>query len=97
MAQSQSTILRVSKRTRNKLRELAIAKKETYDEIINRLLGSEGEDEENLENIKKNLIKKGISKDLVNLVGILPKTDARQDKRLIGEAVRRWAANKTAV
>jgi hypothetical protein len=74
--------LRVSKGTRSRLRKLALAKRESYDEIINRLLGLETEDK------RKMLIKSGISKELADLVGILPKSDARDDKELIGNAIR---------
>jgi hypothetical protein len=82
--------LRVSKGTRSRLRKLALAKRESYDEIINRLLGLETEEKkgESLEEKRKMLIKSGISKELADLVGILPKSDARDDKELIGNAIR---------
>ncbi len=96
--QEQSTILRVSRRTRNKLRRLAIAKRETYDEIINRLLGTDiNENEDELKNRKEKLLKMGISKQLVDLVGILPKTDAKRDKELIRESIGQWAKRKGMV
>ncbi len=90
MAQDEITILRVRKNTRNKLRRIALAKRESYDEIINRLLGEETEDEnwESLENARQRLIKSGINKELAGLVGILPKSDAKEDKQLIAASVR---------
>ncbi len=96
MSQEQITILRVKKETRNRLRRIALAKRESYDEIINRLLGTEmvEEREEDLEKMKQRMIKSGISKELVDLVGIIPKSDAKDDKKLIGDAIRNWFSKK---
>ncbi len=91
MTHEEVTILRVHKGTRARLRKLAIAKKESYDEIINRLLGDDngGDDEEELERRKQKLLKKGINKEIVNLLGIMPKTDLKDEKKLIREAIIR--------
>jgi len=96
MAQERITILRVHKRTRNRLRRLALAKRESYDEIINRLIGSEPdtEDEADLEKRRQKLIKMGVSKDLASLVGILPKTDTKEERRMIREAVKDWESRR---
>jgi len=96
MSQEQITILRVRKRTRNKLRRIALAKRESYDEIINRLLGAEMEEEneDNLEEKRLMIIKSGISKELAALVGILPKGDTMEDKELIGNAIRHRFSKK---
>lgn len=96
MSHEEITILRVRKNTRNRLRRLALAKRESYDEIINRLLGGETEEEneESLERIRQRLIKSGIGKELADLVGILPKSGAKDDKQLIGEAIRRHFSKK---
>lgn len=91
MEQEEITILRVRKNTRNRLRKLALAKRESYDEIINRLLGSqtkEGE-EDNLEKEKQNLIKHGISKSLVNLVGTINKLSLEEEKETVRRAIIR--------
>lgn len=93
MAQEEITIVRVHKSTRNKLRRIAIAKRESYDEIINRLIGGEEEgekDREKLQQIKQELLKKGISKDLVDLVGVIPKKmSLQEEKEAVGRAIRR--------
>ena len=96
MTQSEVTILRVHKSTRNRLRKLAVARRESYDEIINRLLeeGNNFENRSELQRKKQKLLKMGISKELVDLVGILPKSEIKEDKRLIGEAIRRWVSEK---
>ncbi len=95
MAQEEITIVRLHKSTRDKLRRLAIASRESYDEIINRLLGSETiENNDELKKRKERLLKMGISKQLVDLVGILPKNDVKQDKELIREGIERWAKQK---
>lgn len=95
--QEEVTILRVHKNTRERLRKLAVAKRESYDEIINRLLTellNEPSSEGDLEKTKQKLLKAGINKDLVNLVGIIPKTNIIEDKEKIRAAIRNWASKK---
>lgn len=89
MSQQEVTILRVHKITRNRLRKRAIARRESYDEIINRLLGLETKDEdrEGLEQRKQKLLKKGIRKEIVNLLGIIPKVSLEEEKKIIREAI----------
>ena len=96
MSAEEITILRVHKRVRDELRKRAITKRESYEEIIERLLGAEVEsgDKDELERRKQKMLKEGVSKEVVELVGILPKNDVAEDKKLIGEAIRRWAARK---
>jgi len=96
MRQEEITILRVHKDTRSKLRKLAITKRESYDEIINRLLGSETikDDKNELEKRKQKLLDMGIAKELVDLLGVIPKTDVEDDRKIIREAVKRWAYKK---
>ena len=94
MAQAQITILRVRKNTRNRLRKLALAKRESYDEIINRLMeeeeGGADDDSEDLEERKQKLLKKGIDKELVDLLGVIPvKLSLKDEKRAIRKAIIR--------
>ena len=91
MKQEEITILRVKKGTRSRLRKIAIAKRESYDEIINRLLGNFGHEEnvESLESKKQKLLKLGISKELVDLVGIIPEISLEEEKSFIRRAVIR--------
>jgi hypothetical protein len=94
MTHREITILRVRKSTRDRLRRLAIAGRESYDEIINRLLEPAAGNDEELEKKKQRLLKIGVSKQLVEMVGILPKTSAKQDRELIVEAIGRWVKRK---
>ena len=87
MAQEDITIVRLRKSTRNRLKQLAIASRESYDEIISRLLGTENEGWEDLEKKKQKLLKMGISKDLVNLLGIMPKVSLQEERALIRRAI----------
>ncbi len=89
MAQQEITILRVHKQTRNKLRKRALARRESYDEIINRLLELKPDinNGRELEERKQKLLKKGISKGLVDLLGIVPKTSLDDEKRTVREAI----------
>ena len=91
MRQEEITILRVHKDTRNKLRRLALAKRESYDEIINRLLGFQPTDisSNDLEKARRKLLKRGISKSLVNLVGIIEKLNLEEEKELVRTAIIR--------
>jgi hypothetical protein len=91
MGQSEITILRVRKNTRNRLRKRALAKRESYDEIINRLLGEQevNEVDESLESKKQKLLKLGISKKLVNLVGIIPKISLEEERFVLRQAIIR--------
>ena len=96
MEREEVTILRVHKGTRERLRKRALAKRESYDEIINRLLGEqeawqEGDD---LERRKQKLLGMGISKELVDLVGVLPKNDVEDDRRVIAEAIKAHVSRK---
>jgi hypothetical protein len=96
MSQEEITILRVHKDTRDRLRKLAITKRESFEEIINRLLGSERttDDKNELEERKQKLLNMGIAKELVDLLGVIPKTDTEDDRKIIREAVKRWAYKK---
>lgn len=89
MAQEEITIVRLRKSTRNRLKQLAIASRESYDEIISRLLGTENEGREDLEKKKQRLLKMGISKDLVNLLGVMPKVSLQEERALIRHAIIR--------
>ena len=89
MAQEEITIVRLRKSTRNRLKQLAIASRESYDEIISRLLGTENEGREDLEKKKQRLLKMGISKDLVNLLGVMPKASLQEERALIRHAIIR--------
>jgi hypothetical protein len=77
------------KSTRNRLRQLAIARRESYDEIISRLLGTENEGHDDLEKKKQKLLKMGISKEIVDLVGIMPKINLNEEKSIIRRAIIR--------
>jgi hypothetical protein len=87
MKQGEITILRVHKSTRNKLKRLAIAKRESYDEIINRLLGYENNGTDDLEKKRQKLLNKGISKEIVNLVGVMPKISLKEEKAIVRRAI----------
>ena len=91
MAQDEVTILRVRKTTRNKLRRRALTKRESYDEIINRLIEKgtnvENVGEEDLEKKKQRLLKMGISKELVNLLGVAPKMGLNEEKAIFKRAL----------
>ncbi len=89
MAQEEITIVRLRKSTRNRLKQLAIASRESYDEIISRLLGTENEGREDLEKKKQRLLKMGISKDLVKLLGVMPKVSLPEERALIRHAIIR--------
>lgn len=89
MTQEEITIVRLRKSTRNRLKELAIASRESYDEIINRLLGTKKEDRDDLEKKKQKLLKMGISKELVDLVGIMPEVSLQEEKAMIRHAIIR--------
>lgn len=96
MTQQEITILRVHKQTRNKLRKLALAKRESYDEIINRLLASESGvgGGQSLESRKQMLLNIGVSKEVVDLIGIIPKISHEEEKSLVMDAVRRRMSTK---
>gem|GEM_PF-2480708 len=92
MKQEEITILRVRKGTRSRLRKIALAKRESYDEIINRLLSNsieQEESDESLESKKQKLLKLGISKELVDLLGIIPEISLEEEKSLIKHAIIR--------
>jgi hypothetical protein len=94
MTQEDITILRVHKSTRNRLKRLAITARESYDEIIDRLLeggvDSEKRTDEELQRRKQALLKEGVSKRIVDLLGVSPyKTSLEDEKKIVGRAIRR--------
>jgi len=94
MAQQDITILRVQKSTRNRLKSRAITKRESYDDIINRLLASDSEmknveQDQSLESKKQRLLKIGISKGLVDLLGVIPTISLEEEKSLVRQAIIR--------
>lgn len=89
MAQEEITIVRLRKSTRNRLKKLAIASRESYDEIINRLMGTQNEDRDDLEKKKQKLLGMGVSKELVGMLGIMPSTSLQEEKAIIRRAIIR--------
>lgn len=90
MTQTEITILRVRKGTRNRLRSRALTKRESYDEIINRLMGDQQESlAEDLDVARQRLLKQGISRTLVNMLGIMDKIELDEEKAIIRSAIAR--------
>ena len=91
MVQEEVTIVRLRKSTRNRLKELAIASRESYDEIISRLLGGKTDNsEEELKRRKQKLLQMGVSKKLVDLLGVAKgKINLEDEKEITRRTIRR--------